>query len=274
VTRTSLRTTSGRLAAIARRDLVIQLSYHFQLAGFFLGTFLAAVMAFYVSELIDAPAPLDPYRGSYFDYVLVGLAITAYAGTGVSAFTTQIAQEQASGTLEVLLAGPSRLAVILGGGFVLPFALATVEVGLLLTVGIGVFGAGLSADGLLLAVPIVLLILANFAALGILAAAVLLLVKRGDPVSRPLFQITLLLSGAIIPVDLFPGWLQFICHLNPAFYGVRSMREVLLGDPSWGRIAGDLSIMAGCAIVALPIAVAVFGRSVKAAKRLGVLATY
>jgi len=262
------------VAAIARRDLAIQISYHFQLALSLVGLAISAFLAFYVSKLVGAPQALSDYRGNYFDFVVIGLALTAYAGVGVSAFTAQVAQEQSAGTLEILLAGPSRLAVILAGGFVVPFGLTTIEVALLLLVGVGVIGAGLSGTGLLLAIPVVLLTVANFCALGIASAAIILLVKRGDPLSQPLFQVTLLLSGAIFPVSLFPGWLQAVCHLNPAYYGVTALRQALIGDPTPAQFLTNLAILAGFAAITLPAAVWLFAAALRQAKRLGVLATY
>lgn len=263
-----------RLGAITRRDLAIQLSYHFQLVFSFVGTAAAAFLAFYVAKLVGEPESLSAYRGSYFDFVVIGLALTSYAGVGVAAFTMQISQEQSAGTLEILLTGPTRIPVILAGGFLVPFGITTLEVALLLLVGLGLLGAGLSTTGLLLAVPVVLLTVANFCALGIASAALVLLAKRGDPISRPLFQLTLLLSGAIFPVALFPSWLQALCYVNPAYYGVSGLRLVLLGDPTTSEYAAYLAVLAGFAAVGLPLSVAMFSWAVRKAKRLGILATY
>ena len=137
--------------------------------------------------------------------------------SGVAAFTDQIRQEQGAGTLEVLLGGPTGLVTLLAGGFLVPLLLTSIEVGALVGVGVGLFGVGLTLGGVLLSIPIVALTVVNFCAMGIVSAAVVLLVKRGDPISGPLYQVTLVLSGAIFPVALFPSWLQTISHLTPAY---------------------------------------------------------
>lgn len=263
-----------RLGAIARRDLLIELSYQFRLGLSFVGVLVAAFVAFYVSELVGSPEQLATFNGTYFDYVLVGLALTAFAGLGVSAFTTQVTQEQGAGTLEALLAGPTRLATLLAGGFIVPLVLTILEVALLVGVGVGLLGTGLTAGQLLLALPVVALTLANFAALGIVSAAVIMLVKRGDPISGPVYQLTLLTSGAIFPVALFPDWLQVLCRLNPAYYGVRALHTALLTDAGAAGITQDLAVLAGFACVGLPVSVWVFAAAVAQAKRLGVLGSY
>ena len=269
VTRGSIR----RMGAIARRDALLQVSYQFNLLFFVSTAFFSAFIAFFVSDLVDSDL-LAQYGGSYFDFVIVGLALTSYAGLGVAAFTDQIRQEQGAGTLEVLLGGPSGIGTLLAGGFIVPLALTTVEVAALIAVGVGALGAGLSLDGIMLSIPIVVLTVANFCAMGIASAAVVLIVERGDPISGPLYQATLLLSGAIFPIELFPAWLETIAMLTPAYYGVRGMREALLTDVGLEGIVDELAVLAGFAVVLLPVAVVMFNRSIVAAKRYGVLGSY
>lgn len=269
-----LRREFHRFAAIGRRDLAVELSYHFRLIFYLVGASASAFLAFYVSKLVGEPDMLAQYDGSYFEFVLVGLALTSYAALGVAAFTAQIDREQAAGTLEVLLGGPTRLVTLLSGGFLVPLALTTIEVALLIGLGIGLIGVGLSLSGIALAVPVVLLTVANFCAMGIASAAVVLLVKRGDPISGPVYQLTLVLSGAVFPVELFPEWLQAVCKVIPAYYGVRALREALLTDDGWAGIIDELAILAAFAVVTLPIAVLMFSGAVRAAKRLGVLGSY
>jgi ABC-2 type transport system permease protein len=203
-----IRATAGsvrRIGAIARRDALLQVSYQFNLLFFVSTAFFSAFIAYFVSDLVGEPDVLAQYGGSYFDFVIVGLALTSYAALGVAAFTDQIQQEQGAGTLEVLLSGPTRLGTLLTGGFVVPLLLTTFEVTMVIVIGIGVLGVGLSLDGVIVSVPVVVLTVANFCAMGIASAAVVLLVKRGDPISGPLYQATLILSGAIFPVELIPA---------------------------------------------------------------------
>ena len=267
------RSAIRRMRAIARRDTLLQLSYQFNLLTFLSTAFFSAFIAFFVSDLVDSDL-LEQYGGSYFDFVIVGLALTSYAGLGVAAFNEQITQEQGAGTLEVLLGGPTGLGTLLAGGFIVPLALTTIEVAALILVGVGALGAGLTLQGLAVSAPIVVLTVVNFCAMGIASAAVVLLVKRGDPISGPVYQATLLLSGAVFPIELFPAWLEVIARLTPGYYGVRGMREALLAGAGFDGIVDEVAILTGFAVVLLPIAVMMFGRSIVAAKRYGVLGSY
>jgi ABC-2 type transport system permease protein len=263
-----------RVFAVARRDLLIEISYHFKLIFFFTGAFVAAFLSYYVADLVSTSDLLAGYDGTYFDFVIVGIAITSYSGLGVSSFNTVVSTETNSGTFEVLASGPGGMSSLLVGGFVVPFALTTIEVGALIGVGVGGFGAGLTIPRVLASMPVMMLSLANFLALGILSGAVLLLAKRGDPISGPVFQLTLLMSGAVFPVELFPSWLETLCRVTPAFYGVRGAREALLTDGGVSGTFDEILILGAFAAVSLPLALWVFGRSVATAKRLGVLGSY
>jgi ABC-2 type transport system permease protein len=263
-----------RIYAVARRDLLVEISYHFKLIFFFTGAFVAAFLSYYVADLVSTAELLAEYDGTYFDFVIVGIAITSYSGLGVSSFNGVVSSETNSGTFEVIASGPGGMSSLLAGGFVVPFVLTTIEVGALIGIGVGGFGAGLTAGRVLASVPVMMLSLANFLALGIVSGAVLLLAKRGDPISGPVFQLTLLMSGAVFPVELFPPWLEALCRLTPAFYGVRGAREALLTDGGLSATFDELAILGMFAVVTLPLALWIFGRSVAAAKRLGVLGSY
>ncbi|MDH3754248.1 MAG: hypothetical protein OEU32_10290, partial [Acidimicrobiia bacterium] len=63
-------------------------------------------------------------------------------------------------------------------------------------------------------------------------------------------------------------------HLVPAFYGIRGIREALLGDGGVRDVAGDTAIVAAFCLVLVPLATWVFTRSIATAKRAGTLGSY
>lgn len=267
----TVRDELRRMGAFAWRDARIQFSYQLQLISFFTGAFFAAVLSYYISGLVSGSEEIDAFDGTYFEFVVAGIALTSYAGFGISTFTKQMSAEQSAGTLEILLSGQHRLWVVLVGGMIVPFALTTVEAGLLIGVGLGVVGTGFSVSGLLGAIPIVVLTVVCFGAFGFVSAAFTLLAKRGDPISGPVFQLTLFTSGVIFPIEVFPGWLEAICRLTPGYYGVRGLREVLLTDGGFGSIVDELLILGGFAVVLVPLGLWTVSRAIATAKTLGVL---
>lgn len=262
-----------QLAAIARRDALIELSYHFRLLLLFSGTFASAFLAFFISQLIDSDL-LPTSQGDYFEFVVVGIGLTSFASLAVAEFNAGVVAEQQNGTFEVLLAGSRGVGRLLAGSFVIPLVLTTIEVTLLIGVGVGLIGVGLRPTGILVALPVLLATMACFCSLGVLSAALVVLVKRGDPLSGPISQATLLLSGAIFPIELFPGWLQVICRLTPGYYGVRGLREALLTGGGLTAVLDEVLILSLAAAVLTPLSVMMFRYAVREAKRLGVLASY
>jgi ABC-2 type transport system permease protein len=160
------------------------------------------------------------------------------------------------------------------GMFALPFLLASVQVAGLLGLGIGVFGSGIPIGGLLMSIPILLLTTATFAAVGVAIGGMMLLVKRGDPISGPFYQASMLLSGVIVPVDLLPGAIQVISWMLPATWGIRAVRELLLSDAGWHDVAPETLVLVAFTVVMLPSAVLAYRWCLRAAVRTGVLGSY
>jgi ABC-2 type transport system permease protein len=264
--------TTVRLAALARRDLRVELSYHFQLYLRFFNIVFAVTMFYFLGELVGDAPQLGGLRGGYLEFVVIGLLLTGFAHACTSAFNQAITEAQADDTLEVLLATPSRFGTLLGGTLTVPLALSTIDTVLYLSLATLFVGRGtIDLSGLLIALPLLLLVLGTFAALGILSAAVIVLTKRGDPFSTLAIQVSNLLAGAMFPVVLLPDVLQTLARAIPAFYGLRSMRGALLGDAGLADVAGDALILVGFNLVLLPLSLTVFRRAVAIARVTGTL---
>ncbi|MFZ3342672.1 MAG: ABC transporter permease [Terriglobales bacterium] len=94
----------------------------------------------------------------------------------------------------------------------------------------------------------------------------LMMVRVEDPlVPRATFGIlnTLLFfpSGAIYPVQAFPGWLRAITWIDPFSYAVHGFKCLLLKETGLGAIMPDLFFMSCFAIGTLALAVPLFKRT-------------
>lgn len=260
--------------AILRRDWAIERTYQLGLAMRLIDVAVMATVIYFVSLMIEDPSSLADYGGSYFDFAVVGLAVTSFAGVGLSSFSESLAREQNTGTIDLLLASPAPVPQLMIGMFALPFALASVQIAGLLGIGIGVVGSGIPLGGLLMSIPVLLLTTATFAAVGVAIGGMMLLVKRGDPISGPFYQASMLLSGVIVPVDLLPEAIRVFSWMLPATWGIRAVRELLLSDAGWNDVRNETLVLAAFAIVMLPASILVYRWCLRAAVRSGVLGSY
>jgi ABC-2 type transport system permease protein len=260
--------------AVLRRDWEIERTYRMRLLLMAASTAAFAAGLYFVGELVTAPPELAGYHGTYFDFALVGLAVTSFAGVGLRSFGTSMTTEQNTGTIDLLLASPASRAGLLSGLFLFPFFLAAAEVAALLGIGIGVLGSGMPIGGLLMSVPVLILTTISFAAVGIAAGGLLIIAKRGDPISGPFFQITMLLSGAVYPISVLPGVLRAIAWSIPATWGITATRDLLLADAGWRDVLPYVLVLVAFVAILVPLALASFRACVGVARRRGLLGSY
>lgn len=262
-----------QIGAIGRRDLTIQLSYQVAFLLRAQAMFFSVATLVFLGRLVPSHE-LGPYRGGYFEFALIGLVVGSFTTLGLRSLTAAIYDEQQEGTLEILLASPVRLGVLLTGSMMVPFALAVVEVLIYLVVGLGIVGRGIDVSGALLAIPVFVLTISTFAAVGVLSAAFILVTKRGDPIATIVGQATAFLGGAVFPVALLPGWVQAFSYLVPAYYSLQGLRVALLGSEHIGAVLTDIGALALFTIVLGPLSLFLFGRALRLARTTGTLGTY
>lgn len=260
-----------RIAAIARRDMTLERSYHFQLLLRFTVIGTSIVTFFFLGRLVGTSEELAEFRGGYFEFALLGLLVLGFAQACVTAFSHSIQQAQSDGTLEILLSTSTRLPTLLAGTLVVPMLFALVEAAVFLAIGAVVADLVLSPVRLLLAALVIVLLLGTFAAFGVLAAAVIVLTKRGDPFSGLVLQASNLLGGAMFPITVMPGALQAVSHVVPAYYGLRGVREMLLTTGPLGDVLPDLAALIGFNVLLLPAALWALWRALRIARVTGTL---
>lgn len=268
------RVSTGVWRAVLRRDWQIERTYQLRMLMVFTEAAMLAVSLYFVSRLIDDPAALAEYGGNYFDFAIVGLAVTSFAGVGISGFSDSIVREQSTGTIELLFASPASTGGLLGGMLILPFLQAVVQVALLLGFGMGVVGSGIPLGGLVLSIPVLVLTTITFAAVGMAAAGLIMLAKRGDPISGPFYQVSMLMSGAIFPISVLPKPFEVLSLAFPATWGIRAVRELLLNDAGWSDVAPDVLVLIGFCVVMVPLGLLAFRTCLRSARRQGLIGSY
>ncbi len=262
--------------AFLKRDFSQELSYRLSFVMQLGGIIFNIAIFYFMAELFGtAVAPqLQAYGGDYFSFVLIGLAFTGFLGLSLSSFAQSIREGQMMGTLEIMLLSPTRLSAILISSSLWAYLMTTVRVVIYLLVGAFIFGASLGQANIPAAILILLLSIASFSGIGIMSAAVVLLVKKGDPVAWVLGSASSLLAGVYYPVSVLPGWLEPLSRVLPLTYGLDAMRLAMLQGHSISDLRSDIFALLGFTIILTPLAFLVFKKALKRAKKEGSLIQY
>ncbi|HEY98251.1 MAG TPA: ABC transporter permease [Dehalococcoidia bacterium] len=262
--------------AFIKRDFSQAISYRFSFMLQIGGVFFSVAIFYFLSELFGgAIAPqLEAYGGNYFSFVLIGLAFTGFLGLSLSSFATSIREGQVMGTLEIMLLSPTRLSTILICSSLWGYVMMIFRVVLYLVVGAFIFGADLGGANIGGALLIMLLSIASFTGFGVLSAALVLIVKKGDPVAIMLNGASSLLAGVFYPVAVLPDWLEPVSKVLPLTYALDSMRLAMLQGKSIYELRYDILVLLAFTLVLTPLSFLVFRRALKKAKMEGSLIQY
>ena len=259
-----------------RRDVSQALSYRLSFLLQFIGIFFSMAVFYFLSQLFgNALVPqLDKYGGDYFSFVLVGLAFTGYMGLSLSSFAGSIREGQMMGTLEIMLLSPTRLSSILLASSLWSYLLTTLHVVVYFVVGVLVFGVNLSQANPATALVVLVLSITSFSSIGILSAAFIMWIKKGDPVAWLFGSVSSLLAGVFYPVSVLPDWLELLSRFVPLTYALDAMRLAMLRGYSLYQLRFDIFALLGFTVVLTPLAFLAFRKALKRAKMEGSLAQY
>lgn len=265
-----------RLAwAYVLRDFRVERSYRLAFASSLFGSLTTLLSSGFLSRLVPDDQPvLDQFGSDYFTFVLIGTAALSFFTLALGTFSTNLDAEQRQGTLEALLVAPRDPRLLLVCGSLWPFLFATVQMVLYLAGGVVLFSAELPLHRIALAGGMTLLTIGVFAALGMMAASIVIITKRAGSLLTLVGAAFALFGGVLYPIDVLPSGLRFIARLLPMSYGLEGVRLSLVRDLDLGTIGLDAAVLAGSIAVLLPSALALFRWGIDRARRNGSLAQY
>lgn len=153
------------------------------------------------------------------------------------AMTHAIAGERFQQTLGYILASPAprvplflgrAVPVVLNGILVAAFALV---------VGGAILGVTLPASSIAPIALVVVVCAISCTGLGLLNAALGLVIREVAVLSNILFGLLLVFTGANVPLEVLPGPLETLAHGLPLTHGIEAARE-LAGGAGLGDVAG------------------------------------
>lgn len=270
--RASFRRPTAATAAFLRMDYIEDISYPLSTILKQVGIVAPVFVYFFIGELVGE----NPEVGNdYFTFAVIGVGVTTILQAALSGFGGSLQRAQNRGTFETLLVEPVPWTF-------LPFAmnLWRIVVGSFSGSLIFLLGLALGATYILAGFPklIVLIFLGVLASMGIgiVAASLMVLAKRSQPVLTLYGLAASLFAGALFSVDQLPPFLKALSWLIPHTYVINSARAVLMEDPGTFFIPFNQAVLALTVfnIFIFAIGLWLFSKALQYARKMGLLSGY
>lgn len=263
------------IAAFMRRDFYHDISYRFAFAMDAAGFMLMLALWFFVAKFLDKRVTLPGGEAvDYFPYVFMGLAALRYVQAALHNLSRRIRNEQTTGTLEATLAAPVSLPAFAAGMLAWDFVAGTLQIFLYAALAAWFFALPVHPAGILAFALALTLVAAMAAGLGMLSAAFIVALKRGDPVNFLITTSHALLGGVFFPVEVLPAWLAPLGKVLPLTYALDAMRGSLLLGKGVGDLSREFIILAATTAALLALGAAALQKAVAVARRSGSLGQY
>ena len=152
-------------------------------------------------------------------------AVGVYLQFALTRMSSAIRQEQVQGTLEAMLSTPTAPGTVQLGLVVFDLLYVPVRTFVFLGVMTLVFDLGLDPAGILPALACLVALTPFVWGLGVLGAATILVVRRGTGIAALVGGLVALASGAYVPVDVLPQWVEELAAWNPIAVALDGMRS-------------------------------------------------
>jgi ABC-2 type transport system permease protein len=264
----------SKIGAIFRRDARVALSYPANFALNWVAILVEVVVYWYISRI--APHDMNFSPGgramSYFEYVAINGGILRFQTAALYSFAEAIRDAQLTGTLEMVMATPTRMPTLVLSSGLWSFTLTAIQT--IVYFGIAMlFGLDLSHVNPLTALAFLLLTIAAVSPLGVLAAALAMVIKKTGPIDLLSNSSAQIFGGFFLPLARLPLALQIIGWLIPITHAMNGFRAAVSGLSLYEARADAIWLL--CAsIVLMPFSLWLFTRAVQKARVDGTLAMY
>jgi len=276
-----LKSTFRQIYAVVWANLMIFFSYKYSVITDLLSMAASIFMYFFMGLQVD-PTQLSSrgYGQSYIAFALVGVATSQYLWICLSRLSHIIQHDIRGGTLETVAVTQIKMGVYFIGQTIRGYLISLISL-------FGTFAVGLFALGVTLQINVytiattvttfLLMIVAN-QAIGFMTAGIVMVYKRGDPITFILAGLNEFLSGVLYPLELLQQFpiVYWMARMFPYTYALDAMRKSLIGGATIlsPDVYFDLTMLIIFSVVLLPIGLKVLQRGYNVIRKNGTMATY
>lgn len=221
-----------------------------------------------------ASASLTRYGAGYFAFAVVGVAFARYFDRMLRMFSESVRNAQVTGCLEAMLSSQTGGVTIILMSSLYGLIYGALQLVIILSGAVVIFGVDLRRINLPATVLVLIVSAGIFVGFGVLSAAAIVWLKKGDPITWILGGFGTILGGAYFPTDVMPAWLQKISILIPITYSLDALRLTMLQGATVRSVARPLVTLLVMAVVLVPASLGIFTAAIHKGRKEGTLMQY
>ena len=195
-----------------------------------------------------------------FEFLAPGfMGLTVVMGT-LSGLASAISREKEQGTMDGIMVAPISRNAIVSGKMISQTVRGMIQAFMILALSMALFGVKVYGSPLLM-VGVMLLGVASFAGIGIIATSIAPEQETATMMMLLLQFPMMFLSGILFPMDQLPGWLQWIGKALPLYYAADALRKIIVLNASLNQIFPDALVLVLYSVITLGIAIPVFRKA-------------
>ncbi len=217
---------------------------------------------------------------TWLAFAIVGVSTANYLWMCISRISHSLQHEVSEGTLEPIVSSMIKLRSYIIGQSIRGFLVSSYFMFGALLIGILVLKVPLvmTVETLFSFIVILVMMIVSYAGIGIMAAGIILVYKKGDPMTFLLASITEFLGGVLFPLNYLQGYpvLYGLAWAMPYTYALDAARRVLLSGATLisPSVFNDLVILVIFTLVFMPVGLRTFQWGMDRIRREGTVATY
>jgi ABC-2 type transport system permease protein len=217
---------------------------------------------------------------NWLAFALVGVATSHYLWMCISRISHAMQHEISEGTLEPIISSLIRMRSYIIGQSIRGFLVSGYFMLGALFIGVFVLKAPLiiNFETAMSFIAVLFMMIAGYLGIGITAAGIILVYKKGDPLTFLFASVTEFLGGVLFPLNYLKDYpiLYSAAWLMPYTYAVDASRRIFLMGATLTSpdVLNDLVVLAIYTLVFMPIGLWVFALGCNRIRDDGTVATY
>ncbi len=202
----------------------------------------------------------DSGIGNFALYVVLGTGLSSLYNTICFSSAGDIERERFMGTLEVLMALPSRFRTILAGKVLGNTLLGLTSMTIAYIFVRVVFKAQMDiANPVLFMISFILSIL-SFLAMSLIMAVLFTLSRNARGLMNCMSYPVMILCGLFFPIEILPSWTRPFSYILSPTWAARLLHASMSGIDSYGRFALDMVLLIAVSVIYLGIFVILYDK--------------